>query len=58
MSCQGCVWFYEEKDVNWRECKHPDHNEEDVMEECKHYYSRDDAKADSREAMRDFRGER
>jgi len=49
MSCQGCIWFYEEKDVNWRECKHPDHNEEDVMEECKHYYSRDDAKAEGKE---------
>lgn len=48
MSCQGCVWFYEEKDVNWKECKHPDHTEEDELEECKDYYSKEDAKADSK----------
>ena len=48
MSCQGCFWLYEEKDVNWKECRHPDHNEEeDDLEECGRYYSREDAKADA-----------
>jgi len=50
MSCQGCFWLYEERDVNWRECKHPKHSEEDELEECEHYYSIDDAKADARYA--------
>jgi len=49
-----CVWYYEERDVNWRECKCPDLEDEwaegtrQDCEECKHYYTKDDAKADAK----------
>lgn len=43
MSCEGCIWYYEEKDVNWKECKHPEHTEDDELEECQYYYSKVDA---------------
>lgn len=40
--CKDCIWYYEEKDVNWKECKHPEHGEDD-LEECQYYYSKEDA---------------
>jgi hypothetical protein len=58
-----CVWFYEEADVNWRECRCPALEDEWAegartdCEDCGHYYTKEDAKADSRESMRDFRRE-
>jgi len=45
--CIGCVFFYEEKDVNWKECRHPDYDQEEDV--CPGRYDREDAKADARE---------
>lgn len=42
MSCQGCIWFYEEKDVNWRECTHPDYDQEEDV--CPGRYDKENAR--------------
>lgn len=44
--CIGCMWYYEEKDVNWRECKHPDYDQEEDV--CPSRYDKEDARADAR----------
>ena len=41
--CKDCIFYYEERDVNWEECQHPEHGEEDPLEECQRYYSKEDA---------------
>ena len=43
---RGCIYFYEEKDVNYQTCKHPDYNQEEDV--CHGRYSKDDAKADTK----------
>lgn len=43
--CRGCVYFYEEKDVNYRTCKHPDYDQEEDI--CPGRYDKGDAKADA-----------
>ena len=45
--CIGCMWYYEEQDVNWRECKHPDYNQEEDV--CPGRFSKADLKLTSEE---------
>jgi len=51
-SCNGCVFFYEERDVNYRTCKHPDYDEEEDV--CPGRYDIEDAKADAKERQKHF----
>ena len=57
--CLGCDFRYEEKDTNYRTCKHPDYDEEEDV--CLGYYSEEDARAESKmdeyRDMLDMKGE-
>jgi hypothetical protein len=50
--CSGCVHYYYEADTNWKECRHPefDENKPDTCPGC---YSKEDAKADAHEWRED-----
>lgn len=44
--CEGCIFYYYERDTNWKECKYVGHDELELKyryEECEHYYSKEDA---------------
>ena len=45
---RDCVWYYEEAEVNWRECKHPEYDEDWDCEGCEYAYDRETAKADAK----------
>jgi len=46
--CSGdCVYDYYEYDTNWGECQHPDFDPE-KPDRCPGYYSKEDAKAETR----------
>jgi len=52
MQCWDCVHNYYESDTNFSECTHAEASEEmtdqAAVDECPHYYSKADAKADAK----------
>ena len=40
-NCPECYWYYEEREDNWYECRHPDYND-DEGDVCPGYLCRAD----------------
>ena len=45
--CWGCVFYYYEKDTNWKECAHEDYDIEQP-DHCPGRYDKAEAKADAK----------
>ncbi len=45
--CRGCIYFYEERDVNYRICTHPKYDQEE--DTCPGRFDIEDANASRRD---------
>ena len=45
--CWDCIFYYYERDTNFKLCKHPDYDV-NKPDHCPGQYSKDDAKADAK----------
>ncbi len=50
MDCQGCVYYYYERDTGYKTCENPKFEDSwlEGPDDCPHWYSREDAKADAK----------